>query len=74
MLECTCRVQGYPTIKAWVNGKAKGAYNGDRSAGAIKNWALGLLPNHVATVNKQQQVWSTATLTPFVRTVGRTVC
>ena len=49
------RVQGFPTIKAWVNGKAAGEYSGDRSASAIKDWALGLLPNRVATVNKQTQ-------------------
>jgi len=39
-----------------VNGKAKGSYAGERSAASIKDWALGLLPNHVATVNKQAQV------------------
>ena len=49
------RIQGFPTIKAWVNGKAAGEYGGDRSASAIKDWALGLLPNRVATVNKQAQ-------------------
>lgn len=41
---------------AFVNGKAAGEYSGERSAGAIKNWALGLVPNHVTTLNKQQQV------------------
>ena len=50
------RVQGYPTIMAFVNGKAAGEYSGERSAGAIKDWALGLVPNHVTTLNKQQQV------------------
>lgn len=49
-------VQGYPTIMAFVNGKAAGEYSGERSAGAIKTWALGLVPNHVTTLNKQQQV------------------
>ena len=52
----TSRVQGYPTIMAFVNGKAAGEYSGERSAGAIKTWALGLVPNHVTTLNKQQQV------------------
>ncbi len=50
------RIQGFPTIKAWVNGKAAGEYGGDRSASAIKDWALRLLPDRVATVNKQSQV------------------
>ena len=39
-----------------MNGKAKGSYAGERSAASIKDWALGLLPNHVATVNKQARV------------------
>ena len=51
-----CRIEGFPTIKAWVNGKAAGEYSGERSASAIKDWALALLPNRVATVNKQSQV------------------
>ena len=49
------RIQGFPTIKAWVNGKPAGEYSGDRSAFAIKDWALRLLPDRVATVNKQSQ-------------------
>lgn len=40
----SCRVQGFPTIKAWVGGKLV-EYQGDRSAGNLKNWALSLLPN-----------------------------
>ncbi len=54
-----------------MNGKAAGEYGGDRSASAIKDWALALLPNRVATVNKQSQArfaangqlqrWSTGT-------------
>lgn len=39
-----------------MNGVLRGTYNGDRSAASIKEWALGLLPNHVATVNRQKQV------------------
>ena len=38
-----------------MNGKAAGEYGGDRSASAIKDWALRLLPDRVATVNKQSQ-------------------
>ena len=49
------RIQGFPTIKAWVNGKAAGDYSGERSASAIKDWALRLLPNRVVTVTKQSQ-------------------
>jgi hypothetical protein len=47
------RVQGYPTIRAFVNGKAKAVYQGDRSAAALRNYALGLLPNKVVTVNRE---------------------
>lgn len=36
-------VQGYPTIKAFKSGQWID-YNGERSASAIKDWALGLLP------------------------------
>ena len=42
-----CRVEGFPTIKAWVGGKLVD-YQGDRSAGNLKNWALSLLPNKVS--------------------------
>jgi hypothetical protein len=37
-------VQGFPTIKAWVGGKLV-EYQGDRSAGHLKSWALSLLPD-----------------------------
>ena len=50
------RVQGFPEIRAYVNGVPRGKYDGDRAAAHIKEWALGLLPNHVATVNRQKQV------------------
>ena len=42
-----CRVQGYPTIKAFVGGKWQD-YNGGRSAKAIKDFGLGLLPDKVS--------------------------
>ncbi|KAK9821669.1 hypothetical protein WJX74_006601 [Apatococcus lobatus] len=48
-------ISGYPTIKAWVNGRSM-EYNGDRSAKSLKDWAVGLIPNKVATVNKQPQL------------------
>ena len=38
-----------------MNGKAAGEYSGDRSASAIKDWALRLLPDRVATVTKPSQ-------------------
>lgn len=50
-----CSVQGYPTIKAVVNGKLQD-YQGDRSASALKNWGLSLIPNKVVTVNKPAQL------------------
>ena len=50
------RVQGYPTVKGFVNGKPAGDYNGERTAGAIKDWALSLVPNHITTLNRQPQV------------------
>lgn len=44
-------VQGYPTIRAFVNSKAH-KYNGDRSAADLKRWALKLVPNRVKVVGK----------------------
>ena len=41
-----CRVQGFPTIKAFVNGRMID-YNGDRSAGHLKDWAISLIPQKV---------------------------
>ena len=50
------RVQGYPTVKGFVNGKPAGDHNGERTAGAVKDWALNLVPNHITTLNRQPQV------------------
>ena len=41
-----CRVQGYPTIKSVVGGKVRD-YNGERSASALRSFALSLLPDKV---------------------------
>jgi len=38
-----------------VNGKLHD-YQGDRSASALKNWGLSLIPNKVITVNKPAQL------------------
>ena len=38
-----------------VNGKLHD-YQGDRSASALKNWGLSLIPNKVVTVNKPAQL------------------
>ncbi len=46
-------VQGYPTIHAYLNGK-RHKYNGDRSAGELKKWALRLVPNKVKTVTNEK--------------------
>ena len=42
-----CRIQGFPTIKAYVNGRMID-YNGDRSAGHLKDWAISLIPQKVS--------------------------
>ena len=42
-----CRIQGFPTIKAYVNGRMID-YNGDRSAGNLKDWAISLIPQKVS--------------------------
>lgn len=39
-------MQGFPTIKAFVNGRMID-YNGDRSAGHLKDWAISLIPQKV---------------------------
>lgn len=56
-----CRVQGYPTIKAFVpSTRGKGfvakEYQGERSAAAMKNWALSLIPNKVTSISKLSQL------------------
>ncbi|KAL3131807.1 hypothetical protein ABBQ38_007523 [Trebouxia sp. C0009 RCD-2024] len=48
-------VKGYPTIKSVVGGKTQD-YNGERSASALKNWGLSLIPNKVVTVTKAAQL------------------
>lgn len=48
-------MKGYPTIKSVVGGKTQ-EYNGERSASALKNWGLSLIPNKVVTVNKPAQM------------------
>jgi len=47
-------------VKAFVNGKPAGEYGGVRTAAAIKDWAVGLVPNHITTLNRQQQVTQVA--------------
>lgn len=49
-------VKSFPTVKAFVNGKAGVEFKGERSASAIKAWAMQLIPNHVATINRQPQL------------------
>lgn len=41
------RVEGFPTIKAYVNGRMVD-YKGERSARALNDWAISLIPNRVA--------------------------
>lgn len=48
-------MKGYPTIKSVVGGKTQD-YNGERSASALKNWGLSLIPNKVVTVTKAAQL------------------
>ena len=55
-LNVSCRVQGFPTIKASVKGRMQD-YQGERSAAALKNFALGQLSSRaVTTLNKPAQV------------------
>ncbi len=49
LLHVLRRVQGFPTIKAYVNGRMID-YSGDRSAGHLKDWAISLIPQKVRTV------------------------
>ncbi|KFM25328.1 Putative protein disulfide-isomerase [Auxenochlorella protothecoides] len=48
-------VQGYPTIKAFVEGRSVD-YSGERSAAALKDFALGLLPSDVPSVSSPAQL------------------
>jgi thioredoxin-like negative regulator of GroEL len=54
-------VQGYPTIKAYKQGRWID-YHGDRSAGSIKDWGIGLLPTETVSV-----LSSDASLGPFLK-------
>ena len=55
-LNVSCRVQGFPTIKASVKGRMQD-YQGERSAAALKKFALGQLSSRaVMTLNKPAQV------------------
>eukprot|EP01025_Chloroclados_australasicus_P038787 TRINITY_DN4005_c0_g1_i4.p1 TRINITY_DN4005_c0_g1~~TRINITY_DN4005_c0_g1_i4.p1 ORF type:complete len:470 (-),score=80.65 TRINITY_DN4005_c0_g1_i4:246-1655(-) len=49
-------VSGYPSIKAFVPGSKPKDYKGDRSAEAMKNWVLKLVPNKVFVIKKQSQM------------------
>lgn len=53
-------VKGFPTIKAFVNGKPQD-YNGDRSAKALTDWALKLVPSgavqHVDSMSKLEALF-----------------
>lgn len=48
-------VQGYPTIKAYKQGRWID-YTGDRSAIALKDWAFGLLPNDVNALTNEESL------------------
>ena len=50
-----CRVQGFPTIKAFVNGRMVD-YNGDRSAGGLKDWAISLIPSKVTQLPSPEKL------------------
>jgi protein disulfide-isomerase A6 len=46
-------VKSYPTLKAVVPGSGKGSwklFKGERTAKAVSDWAISLVPNHVAEV------------------------
>eukprot|EP00198_Chlamydomonas_reinhardtii_P007615 XP_001696952.1 DnaJ-like protein [Chlamydomonas reinhardtii] len=43
-------VRGYPTIQAFVPGSGAKPYSGDRSAKAISDWALDLVPSRVSQI------------------------
>ncbi|CAL5222385.1 g4741 [Coccomyxa viridis] len=48
-------VQGFPTIKAFVNGRMID-YNGDRSAGHLKDWAISLIPQKVTVLSSGEKL------------------
>ncbi|PSC75035.1 domain containing [Micractinium conductrix] len=48
-------IRGYPSMKAFSGGRLHD-YQGDRSAKHLRDWALSLLPKHIKTVNKKQQL------------------
>ncbi|KAK9909480.1 hypothetical protein WJX75_002926 [Coccomyxa subellipsoidea] len=49
------KIQGFPTIKAFVNGRMID-YNGDRSAQHLKDWAISLIPNKVAVLGSPDKL------------------
>lgn len=51
-------VDGYPTIKAFLaGGDPHGVeYSGDRSTKNLQKWALGMIPNNIVVLKRQQQV------------------
>lgn len=54
----TIGVQSYPTIMAFVpGGNPSGIkYTGTRSGEALKKWALDLIPNEVASLDRVQSL------------------
>ncbi|CAL8467437.1 g6975 [Coccomyxa elongata] len=49
------KIQGFPTIKAYVNGRMV-EYNGDRSAQHLKDWAISLIPNKVTVLGSPDKL------------------
>jgi protein disulfide-isomerase A6 len=65
-------VRSYPTIKAFVGGRWEDYSSGDRSASALKDWALSLIPaNKINSISKPahftdfRQRVSTSTMTKW---------
>lgn len=46
-------VEGYPTIRGYINGQAH-EFSGGRSAAALKEFALGLIPNKVVALSSKR--------------------
>ena len=46
-------------------------YQGDRSARHLKDWALGLLPKHIKSVNKEAQLVGRCFFFPVGKPLGR---